>query len=1399
MSNLYIMQRHTLKLLFYQFLRKLVLFFAFVALPFYGYSLYCTPDADCSDGDEINNFVFNTISNLNSGGSNCNTNSYINTGLSTAVTIGNNYAIAMQAGSSYPQGFGVWIDYNQDNDFNDIDEFVYASPNASNNWFIDTILISSIALPGSTSMRVRSRFNQTINSNQSCNNFTWGETEDYTLIMQTNNQPPIANFSSDKTITCNGIINFIDQSLNVPTSWSWDFGDGNNSNLENPTHAYTADGIYTVSLTVINNYGTDSKTTSNYITVSLGGAIPAVCTPSTIAYCCQAGIYNVSFESINNSSNNGSEGYVDFSCSYRTIVTMGVTYNISIQTGPNFNEDVMVWIDYNNNGNFSGNEMAFSSLNVSTNHVGTITIPNNPVTGQYLRMRVASDWQGNPQPSPCTDVQFGQFEDYSVLIQPDTVPPVPNFIADATMTCTGVVNFTDLSTLSPTSWLWDFGDGFTDTGQNPSHNYTSDGTYSVKLIVTNQYGTDSLIIVNYITVNISGGGPVPASCTPTTTSYCCGFGITNVSFNTLNSTTQDGISAYEDLSCSQGTNVIEGQSYNISIDMSSSSPGLSNVKAWLDYNNDGIIDNVSELIFTANSVLTTNGSITIAPGGVLNTPLRLRISSDYDFEPQPTSCNDQVRGQTEDYSVTISPNTNPPTANFSALSTISCDGSVSFIDQSINVPGFWLWDFGDGNFSNIQNPIHTYSSNGNYTVTLIVANSNGSDTLIITNFITISIGSGPIAASCTPSTLSYCCDYGIYNVSLSTLINSSGNGSEGFVDFSCTEKAYLVGGYPYSVSVQTGISNPQDTRIWIDYNNDGLLDDITERVFTADDKFNPSGIINIPTGAVMDTALRMRVSSDFSGSIPNPCTDLWYGQAEDYSVVIGLPPTSSFSSSDSLLCEGNCISFTDISSNNPTSWSWSFPGGSPSNSSLQNPINICYANQGTYNVTLIVSNAFGSDTQVINSFITVQSCPPPTADFGSSITTICRGECISFSDLSSNTPNSWNWSFPGSNTSSSNLQNPSNICYDTAGTYSVTLRVSNTNGSDSITKAGFITVNPCIPAASISVNATNGCSGACFSFTDQSSNNPTIWFWSFPGAIPDTSSLQNPTNICYADTGFHNVSLNCSNSNGSDSITIIDMIYINDCPPPTSNFSADNMEICSGDCINFTDQSINANTWDWSFYGATPGSSTDQNPQNICYNGPPGEYLVTLKTTNLMGSDSITKTILIDSIVASMLIDDTLYQYIPGSFIDNSIANPVAWTWDFGDGSSTNMQNPVYTYTTLGQFTVSLIVENNNGCIDSVSKTIVVVNSIGISGFTSNNKLKIYPNPTNGIIIIEGIASRTSSISIENILGETVFSTNIEGPQKNSYKLDFSGYRKGIYFIRISTKDYQVTRKIIKN
>lgn len=101
-------------------------------------------------------------------------------------------------------------------------------------------------------------------------------------------------------------------------------------------------------------------------------------------------------------------------------------------------------------------------------------------------------------------------------------PPVANFSANTTSSCSGIIQFTDLSTNSPTSWLWDFGDGQTSTAQNPQHIYTSNGTFTVSLTATNSIGSDQFINTNYITINMPSVPDV-------TSGINCGAGTVNLS------------------------------------------------------------------------------------------------------------------------------------------------------------------------------------------------------------------------------------------------------------------------------------------------------------------------------------------------------------------------------------------------------------------------------------------------------------------------------------------------------------------------------------------------------------------------------------------------------------------------------------------------------------------------------------------------------------------------------------------------------------------------------------------------------------------------------------------------------------------------------------------------------
>ena len=569
---------------------------------------------------------------------------------------------------------------------------------------------------------------------------------------------------------------------------------------------------------------------------------------------------------------------------------------------------------------------------------------------------------------------------------PATIPPTTNFTANPTNTCSGFVSFYDSSSGFPTSWNWAFGDGNFSTSQNPTHTYTSSGNYTVRLITCNAYGCDTLIYPNMITVNLSPQLPIAASCTPATLTYCCGFGITNVTFNTINNTSGDGVEGYSDFTCSQ-TTVFAGQTYSLSIQTAAQS--TQNYGAWIDYNNDGVFSNTSERVFTATSVLNTSGNVVIPGGATLNTPLIMRVSADYDFSAAPLPCTDLDFGQAEDYTIIITQNSNPPVADFIAANTTSCTGTVCFTDLSTNIPTGWFWDFGDGNTSLQQNPCHTYAADGTYSISLTATNAFGSDNETTINYITVNTAGQVAPASCSPTTISYCCGYGITNVNFNTIINPTIDAVEGYQDFSCTYQTNISEGNVYPLTITTGVSNAQDTRVWIDFNNDGVFNNTNELVMDAPNSFNPTINYLVPTGAILNTPLRMRVSSDVVGTAQNGCTNNDFGQTEDYGVVILLntsPPVSNFSGTPTSTCT-DTIYFTDLSTGSPTSWTWYFGDGTTSNA--QNPSHF-YSLPNVYTVSLVVTNAFGQDSIAFPNYINT-NCPTTMPITGTVSNTNCSG------------------------------------------------------------------------------------------------------------------------------------------------------------------------------------------------------------------------------------------------------------------------------------------------------------------------------------------------------------------------------------------------------------------------
>lgn len=225
-----------------------------------------------------------------------------------------------------------------------------------------------------------------------------------------------------------------------------------------------------------------------------------------------------------------------------------------------------------------------------------------------------------------------------------------------------------------------------------------------------------------------------------------------------------------------------------------------------------------------------------------------------------------------------------PCADFS-VQIGQCNGKVVFSDKTVNALTSWYWDFGDGGTSFSQNPTHTYAGGGTFNVTMIGCNNVGCDTTSQT--IQVNPPTGPVSINCQPQTVNYCCEAGIAHVQIGDLYYSSGNASEGYQDYSCTQGTELMAGSPYPITVVTGPQTWEYVRVWIDYNNNGIFG-TNELVFSDEALGYHQGSVAVPLTAVKNVPLRMRVLSEPTWASPpiSPCLDLGYGQAEDYFVVV---------------------------------------------------------------------------------------------------------------------------------------------------------------------------------------------------------------------------------------------------------------------------------------------------------------------------------------------------------------------------------------------------------------------------------------------------------------------------------------------------------------------------------
>ncbi|WP_281323120.1 GEVED domain-containing protein [Flavobacterium aestivum] len=380
---------------------------------------YCASQGNSATDELIGRVKFGTIDNASTGGT-----GYTDfTSISTNATLGTTNTITITptwTGTSYPEGYAVWIDYNVDGDFADAGEQVWTNAASTTTPVSGTFTIPATATQGVTRMRVSMKYNGVPTS---CEAFSYGQVEDYTVNLiggaadtQAPTVPAALTASGTAQTTTN--LSWTASTDNVGvTGYDVYQGATLKATVTGTTYAVTgltAATAYTFSVKAKDAAGNISAS-SNVVNVTT--------LSSTVAYCTSQGnsvadekIGKVQLGTISNTSTGGT-GYTDFT-SISTNLTVGTANTITVTpawTSTVYSEGYSVWIDYNQDGDFadSGEQVWTKAASTTTPVSGTFTIPVTATLGA-TRMRVSMKYNGVP--TACEAFSYGQVEDYTVNI-----------------------------------------------------------------------------------------------------------------------------------------------------------------------------------------------------------------------------------------------------------------------------------------------------------------------------------------------------------------------------------------------------------------------------------------------------------------------------------------------------------------------------------------------------------------------------------------------------------------------------------------------------------------------------------------------------------------------------------------------------------------------------------------------------------------------------------------------------------------------------------------------------------------------------------------------------------------------------------------------------------------------
>ncbi len=1084
-------------------------------------------------------------------------------------------------------------------------------------------------------------------------------------------------------------VSFTDTTSPPASAWAWDFGDGNSSTAQNPTHTYAAVGDYTVSLTATSVGGPDLETKTDYISATQS-ALASYRNGGTFinpaAYSAAAPVVGQLWTA-----------EVDSTAFPGTIATIIYGRMTPIAGVSTMFGRLLINI---------GSGILFDSVKLSSGGIDThsFPLPNDPGLIGLT---------GYTQAFCFVNASTGQFLNAVDLIAgtaPVVARPTASFTAAST---TGgpaplSVAFIDNSTGPITAWTWDFGDGTASTSANPSHTYTTGGTFSVSLVVEGPGGFDLEFRGDYIVVV----DPVPDFMgTPLT-----GLSPLSVAFMDL---TSGSVTAWSWDFGDGGSSSLQNPTHSYALEgtytvsLTSTGPGGANTETKADFITVMPGPPVTDFIGTPTAGATPlNVTFTDLSVGTitawawdfgdlgtssLQNPTNIYIGVGTYTVSLTTTGPGGVGSDTKTDYVVVTPPV--PVPDFAGAPLSGTEPLlVTFTDATTGIVSGWSWSFGDLGTSTLQNPTHTYAAAGTYTVSLTATGPGGMLTETKTDYVMVAfappvadftgfptLGNAPMNVAFSDASVgsvsSWSWDFGdagsstmqnpthTYALAGTYTVTLNVTGPGGIDGESKLGYVVVLPPAPVADFAGTPLSGNEPLGVTFTDLSSGMISD-----WSWDFGDLGSSTLQSPTHlyATAGTYTVVLTATGPGGVDSETKTD--------YVVVLPPAPVASFGGTPLTGNEPLVVNFSDTSSGPISVWSWDF--GDLGTSTLQNPSHSYAA--GTYTVSMTVTGPGGMDAATIVDYITVLP-PAPLADFAGMPTTGTEPLTVTFTDATSNTVTSWSWSFGDGGVAT--VQNPS-YTYVAPGTYAVSLTSTGPGGLDTITKSDYVTVSFAAPVAALSGTPLSGNEPLTVNFSDDSTNTVTAWAWTFgDGGV---SALENPSHT-YLAAGTFTVGLTATGPGGSDLVTVTD--YVTVLPPsPVAEFAGSPLAGVVPLVVTFTDMTTNTVTaWSWDF--GDGGSSTIQNP-SYSYLAA-GTYTVSLTATGPGGSDLETKA---DYVVATPFVPTAQFVGSPTTgiepltvnFTDQSTGVVTGWLWNFGDASTSTLQNPSKTYAFVGTYTVTL-------------------------------------------------------------------------------------------------------------